>query len=258
MPEFNLELLNQDKIRSKKRRQLLFYALIPLIILTFTTIFFLRTGIYNIIYSTGIAGEAYGLPTTATKLQMVGNLIDPYLPYYNSGYIKLIKAESREDLVAAETDFRESLKHNPPEERLCAVYGNLSYSIELQADLLFNNQQYNDALVSYNQAESLLFENGCASKDDNQTGKDEQSEVAKERIEEKRRETVDAANNNTDPNNGNGNGNQGGDQEISEGQLQEIQNQQEEINNQAASDPYQSHGPNTGSGGSSSFGDPNF
>ncbi|MBP5647707.1 hypothetical protein J6X04_00215 [Candidatus Saccharibacteria bacterium] len=258
MSEFNLDLLNQDKIRFKKRRRLFLYTLVPLIILILSTIFFLRTGIYNIIYSTGIAGESYGLPAVATKLQMVGNLIEPYLPYYNNGYLKLIQAESREDLVAAETEFRESLKHNPPEERLCAIYGNLSYSIELQADLLFNNQQYNDALVSYNQAESLLFENNCASKDDNQTGKDEQSEAAKDRIEEKRREAVDAANNNSDPSNNNGNGNQGGDQEISESQLQEIQDQQEEINNQAAGNPYQSHGPNTGGGGSSNFGEPNF
>ena len=257
MPEYNLELLDQDKIRLKKRRRLFAYASVPLIILVLAAIFFLRTGIYNIIYSIGVTGGTYGLPTTATNLQMAGNLIESYLPYYNNGYLKLIQAETREDLIAAENDFRESLKHNPPENRLCAVYGNLSYSIELQADLLFNNNQYSDALVSYNQAESLLFENGCASKDDSQTGKDEKSEAAKERIEQKRRETADAANNNSGNNGNNNNGNQGANQEISESQLQEIQNQQEEVNNQAAGDPHQSHGPGTG-GGSSNFSDPNF
>ena len=257
MSDFNLDLLNQDKIRMKKRRRLFIYASVPLIVLTLAALFFLRTGIYNIIYSVGITSGSYGLPTTATNFQMAGNLVESFLPYYNDGYLKLIQAETREDLVAAETDFRESLKHNPPENRLCAVYGNLSYSIELQADILFNNNQYNDALVFYNQAESLLFENGCASKDDSQAGKDEKSEAAKERIEQKRRETIDAANNNTG-NDGNNHGNQGNNQELSESQLQEIQNQQEEVNNQAAGDPHQNHGPGTGSGGSSNFSDPNF
>lgn len=257
MPEFNLELLDQDKIRAKKRRRLFIYASIPLIVLVVASVFFLRTGIYNILYSTGVAGESYGFPATISKLHMAGNLIEPYLPYYNSGYTKLIQAESRDDLMAAEADFRESLKHNPPEKYLCAVYGNLSYSIELQGDLLFEDQQYQDALVSYNQAESLLFENNCASKDNNQTAKDEKSQAAKERIEQKRRKAVDEANNNPGDSGNGGNGNQGGNQEITDNQLQDIQNQQEEINNQAAGDPYQSHGPGT-TGGSSSFGEANF
>ncbi len=257
MPDFNLELLDQDKIRAKKRRRLFLFASVPLTILIIASIFFLRTGIYNIIYSTGVAGESYGLPSVSNNLQKVGNLIEPYLPYYNSGYIKLIQAETSEDLAAAEADFRESLKHNPPERMLCSVYGNLSYSIELRGDLLFNNKQYQEALVSYNQAESLLFENGCASKDDNQSGKDEMSQTAKERIEQKRRETVDAANNNTGDSGDGGNNGQGGNQEITDGQLQEIEIQQEEINNQAAGNPHQSHGPGT-TGGSSSFGEPNF
>ena len=114
MPDFNLELLDQDKIRVKKRRRLFLYASVPLIILIIASVFFLRTGIYNIIYSTSVAGESYGLPSVSNNLQRVGNLIEPYLPYYNSGYIKLIQAETSEDLAAAEADFRESLKHNPP------------------------------------------------------------------------------------------------------------------------------------------------
>ena len=257
MPEYDLSLLDQDKIRAKKRRKLFLYTLAPLIIMAIATVFFLRTGFYNIIYSTGTAGEAYELPSIATNFQMAGNIIEPYLPYYNNGYLKLIRAETREDLKATETDFRESLKYNPPEDRLCAIYGNLSYSIELQGDLSFNDKKYNDALVSYNQAESLLFENNCASKDKNQTGKDEKSEAAKERIEEKHRKAVDAANNNSDSDNGKGEEGQDGNQEISEEQLREIQNEQEEIGNEAAGNPYQSHGPGT-EASFSNYGEPNF
>ncbi len=249
-------LLNQDKIRSDKRRRLFLYATLPLVFLIIATIFFIRTGIYNIMFSVGVAGGSYGLPTTITNAQKIGNLIEPYLPYYNSGYLKLIQANSREILQSAETDFSESLKHNPPEYSLCSIYGNLSYSIELQGDLSFNEESYNDAIVLYNRAEALLFENGCASKD-GESGKDEMAEAAKERIEEKRAEAVDSANNTRPGDDGDGNNGDSGNEEISDDQLQQIQQQQQDAINNAAGNPYQAHGVGNSTPGAS-FGDPNF
>lgn len=250
-------LLDQDKIRLKKRRRLLIWAIAPLALLLLAAIFFIKTNVYNLVLNISIAGETYGPASVVTNMQMFGNLIESHISYYNNGYLRLIQANNRDDLKSAENDFNESLKHNPPESQLCAVYGNLSYSIELQGDLSFNDKNYNEALVLYNRAESLLFENDCVSRKGDNSGKDQKSEAARKRIEEKRHKAIDAANNRTDPNSGDDGDSNNGGQELTDEQLREIMRQQQEVINNNAGNPYNNHNGTPG-GGISNFRDPNF
>lgn len=188
-------LLNQDKIRRERRKRWLKLTIVPVIVFALVFLFFIRTTIYNLIVGPSFKGGDYGAPSVLTSMQKIGNLLEPYLSYYNSGYIKLMEAEKSEDLIEAENDFRESMKHNPPESMLCSIYTNLSYSIELQGDIASEAKTYDEALVFYNKAESVLYENGCASKEDGKKGKDELADSAKERVIKKREKTVSSANN---------------------------------------------------------------
>jgi hypothetical protein len=97
----------------------------------------------------------------------------------------------------AEERFTESLKNNPPEDKLCKVYENLSLSIEKQADERLGAELYRDAIDLYSRAESVLYANGCADKD-NAKGKSAKSGIAKDRIDEKRNDAVNALNKSTD------------------------------------------------------------
>lgn len=187
-------ILDQDTIHKNKRKFWLKIIIVPVIILLILSLLFIRPTIYNMALSASEKSAEYGTTEALTNLQLVGNFIEPYVPYYNRGLATLLKAEDKEALESSAYDFRESLKHNPPESTLCSIYGNLSYSIELEADLEVNAKNYNDALVYYNQAESILYENGCASEKEGSKGSDEKSETAKERIIEKRRKTVNQAN----------------------------------------------------------------
>lgn len=258
MSSLNHEKKGKSQKRLERRKKLLLYVLAPLVALVMLAFFFMRTGLYNILFSINVANKSYGFPTSITEFQKFANIIEPYLAYYNSGYLKLIQSKTVEDLDAAQQDFEESLKANPPEEMLCAVYGNLSYTIELKGRYAFDSQNYNEAIVLYNQAEALLYKNGCASKDSSsQAGSDQQSEDAKERIKEERNQAVAAANNGGGDE-GNGGGEDGGDgdnPDITDEQLQQInQNQQ----SAAQSAPGYIHPGGGGQGGMNSISDPNF
>ena len=224
-------LLDQDKIRLEKRKKYLLIALAPLIFLFFVALFFLRTAIYNI----PVLSKNYETVQSFSNLQLAGNLIEPYIPYYDRGTSRLALAKNAEDLASAESDLRDSLKQNPPESILCSIYGNLSLSLELQGDLKYAEKKFDDAIVLYNQAESVLYENNCASKSDNNSGKDEMSENTKERLQEKRESAVDAANNmeNSDENDEEEQPNN--KQQISEEDLRKLQEMQQNNSQRSAS-----------------------
>lgn len=257
MINLDLNLLDQDKIRKKKRRKLFIIAALPLLIVLVIAITFLRTTIYNILFSAGANGGNYGLASFENDIHKVGNLIEPYLIHYNSGYVNLAQAKTTDDLAVAENDFRESLKNNPPEEKLCSIYVNLSYAIELRGDQLFAEKEYNEATIVYSNAESVLYENGCATKDSS-NDKDTMARDAKKRIEEKRRKAVDAANGNSeDPSTGN-QGEQGGRSELTEEELAEIEALQNQAAAEAIGSPYQARGSDTSRPSYSSYGSYNW
>ena len=218
-------LLDQDKIRLRRRKRLLLVSIIPLLVLVFFVVFFGRTGIYNLSLSMDHNNRVYSSTPGLNNFQKFVNIIEPYLVYYNGGTFKLYEASSVDDLTLAETELRESLKNNPPEEMLCPIYVNISYSIELQADIVASEKLYDDALVLYNRAEGLLYENGCASKNSSEKdSKDKKAETAKERVSNKRRQTIAAANNETSD--GDDDGDDGKQQQIDEDTLERIKKEQ--------------------------------
>ena len=231
MLSFDPQIVNQDKIRMNKRKKLIKVATAPTLIIIIIALFFGRTGIFNLLVSIESSNNQWNLAPNAMALQTLGNIIEPYLVYYDEGYYQLVTATSSEDLDKAEESLRKSLQNNPPVEMLCSIYGNMSYIEELKADELVQAKDYNEALVVYNKAEALLYENNCASRDEYEIGIDEMSEIAKERIEEKRRQAVEAAN-----------------QEPDDDQPDEPNNNEPDIDNQTIQNIQNLHDQNTGEG----------
>ena len=229
--KLDVSLLDQEKIRHQRRRKLWAILAVPVVVLVVLAGMLVRTGVFNVVVGRGTDFVAMEM---LAEVQLVGNVVEPYVAWYDMGYAKLGGAESGEALAEAEVDLRESLKHNPPEEMLCAIYGNLSYAVELQADLKVEEKQYDEVLVMYNRAEALLYENGCASKVDGEEGKSEKSEAAKERVVAKRRKAIDAINNVKDEG-GEDEGENDGKQEMTEDDLQKINEAQSEMNENGAS-----------------------
>ena len=188
------QIIDQDKVRLRRRKKLLKYAIIPIILVLLIGVFFLRTGFYNIVYKLSYDNRNYDTPTSISSMQLFGNMIQPYIAYYNRGTAELNISEYDE----AEEDFRASLRENPPKAELCKIYVNLSLSIELQGDTALQGSDYNKALEAYNRAESVLYSNGCAAKGSNSNGKDSKAEAAKERINDKRGDATDKMNNHKD------------------------------------------------------------
>lgn len=186
MIDLDPNIIDQDKIRFQKRKRLLKIFILPAIALTLISFFFLRIGLYNVAYSISEENQTYNVTEAISSLMLSGNIIEPYIPYYNRGVSKLHTT----DFVEAESDFRESLKQNPPESSLCKIYVNLSLSIEMQADAFASNKQYDKALSIYNKSEAVLYENGCATKSKETQGSDKKAEQGVDRIETKRSRVV--------------------------------------------------------------------
>lgn len=174
-------LVDQNRVRKDRRKRLFRTALLPLIILLIAAILFLRPGIYNIIMSVSYGNKNYGVSESVSNMQTFLNTFETYIADYNRGVSNLKLSE----YAQAESDFENSLTKNPPTEMLCKIYINLSYSIEMQADHLANLGSYDKSIEMYNRAESVLYSNGCAGKN-NGPGKDRNADTAKERIGEKR------------------------------------------------------------------------
>lgn len=256
MLELDPALLDQDKIRHTKRKKLLLFFMLPIIIFAVFAIFFLQTGISNLFIFAGTNSNNYSIAKVAIQLQSTVNLIEPYLPYYNRGYIELIEATDASGLSAAEESFKESLKYNPPESLLCPIYVNMSYAIELEADLYVEKEDYSEALVLYNRAESTLYNNNCASRDNDGAGQDKKAEEAKKRISKKRNDAVNKANGVKKGDDDNQNGDPASEQEIDEETLEKLKQSQEDAE-QAAGKLRYNHAFNNGAKYKSSY-EPRF
>lgn len=220
-------LVNQENVRKKRRKKLLLNSIIPVVILAVAGLFFLRPGIFNILYNMNYNSDNAGFNIFISGLQTKANIIEPYIAHYDAGtaYIK------DNDGKNAEVELRESLKNNPPADKVCQVRTNLSYSIEMQADQATILQHYGEALVLYSTAEGILYGDNCASRDSSTTTtqgggstdkkRDKKAEAAKERISQKRGKITSQMNgqgeDGEDPNSDT-------DIQINEGQLQELRN----------------------------------
>ena len=121
------------------------------------------------------------------KMLYALNLEEPYIVHYNDG-IRLYKLAEFKD---SQAKFEAALKNNPPEDRICDVRINLSLSMIKQikkGDL--------NAKLKLQNAKDVLYEDDCASKNDN-SGKSDRAEKLEQEIDELQKEQEDPS---TDPN----------------------------------------------------------
>ncbi len=189
MLNLNPELVDQDKIRKIRRKRMLKYAFLPCLLLLLGSAFVFRIGVFNVAYSVSYENKNFEIADSLTEAQGVGNIIMPYVRYYDGGVAKL----RQRNIKDAESDFRSSLKENPPEKVLCNIYVNLSLSIELQADDKYNGGEYDEALVLYAKAQSTLYSNGCAEREED-AGTNEMAKNAKLRLDGKMAKTMNKIN----------------------------------------------------------------
>ncbi len=231
MLNLNPEIVDQEKIRKLKRKRLFKIAIVPIIILSLVGLFFLRTGIFNMLYSSSYNSGSYDSAKMIADMQSVANIITPYIMHFDRGDA-LYKSGN---YAGAETEFRTSLKENPPSSELCKIYVNLSLSIEKQGDEKYNSNDFDGALVLYNSAEAILYENNCASKRDSEQGKDRRADNSKDRVINKKRKTISAINSSENTGDGDGDGDgEDSNRGVSDNDLSKIQgkqNPEEALNN---------------------------
>ena len=208
-------LVNQDDIRKKRRKKLMVIAVAPFSLLMIISLFFLSAGFYNLVYAFYLNGDDYSGAHAVTETRFLLNILEPYIAPYNQGVADL-KAK---EYYRAENEFRTSLQENPPQEKLCTIYVNLSLSIELQADQLLVADKYDEAIEKYNLAEFTLYNNGCASRNGGR-GKDSKADSARDRVNKKREDAVNEMNGESG-NSGSGSG-EGEGGTISEEELNKI------------------------------------
>lgn len=175
-------IIDQEGTRKKRRKKLLTYAILPVAILIVAGLFFMRPGMFNILYNANFDNEKAGFIIFLSQAQTKANIIEPYIAHYDTGtaYIK------DRDGQKAEEELRKSLNSNPPSDKVCQVRTNLSYSIEMQADQEQIKHHYSEALILYSTAEGVLYGDNCASKQDSSKSRDKKADTAKERISQKR------------------------------------------------------------------------
>lgn len=222
MIELDPSIIDQESLRKKRRKKMFLVALVPIIILILASILFLRPGVFDMIFSAAYKGIDAGGAISISQFHKNLNIIEPYLAPYNAGTAYLKDKNG----ASAETEFRDSLRLGPPKNMLCQIRVNLSYSIELQADEAKNRNDYDQALILYNKAEGALYEDDCAKKnqsENEQGGKDEKANAAKQRISDKRSVVVAAMNGVIDGDNDDNNFSN--DHEISDQDVQELREQ---------------------------------
>lgn len=214
-------LIDQDSIRKKRRKKMLLTAATPVVFLLGASLFFLRPGVFNILYNANFNNTSAKFIISISDLQTKANYIEPYIAHYNYGtaYIK------DNDGKNAESELRESLRNNPPADKVCQVRTNLAYSIEMQADQENIKKHYGEALILYSTAEGVLYGDNCVDKNKTKSNsnksRDDKAEAAKERISRKRGKIVAKMNGKTSIDQ---DADEVYDIQINENQLEELRN----------------------------------
>ena len=219
MIDLDPAIVDQETLRKKRRKKLLLITLGPNIVLVVAGIFFLRPVGTDILYHMNFSSRSSGAVTVA-RIQQFANLIEPYIAHYDAGTALIQQGEGKE----AEKELRQSLANDPPRDQVCKVRVNLSYSVEMQADNAREHSRFDEALALLSKAEGVLYENGCASKNNtNEPARDKHAEEAKKRIDGKRNQVISAIDSEYKEQNGGSNEDQQGTDLDSE-KIQAIQN----------------------------------
>ncbi len=222
MINLNPSIVDQEHIRKLRRKRLFNFFILPIVILTLVGGFLLRTGFFNLLYRASYNANNYSSAKTYTDIQNLANIIEPYIIYFDRGNTLYMGG----DYSSAENEYRSALLENPPKSMLCKVYVNLSLSIEKQGDNEFDDKNYDNALILYNSAEAILYENNCAAKNNNEESKDSRAENARDRIVNKRRRAISAINSMDES--GDDNNNSDNNKNVSDDDLKNILDNQDQ------------------------------
>ena len=193
MINLDLSLLDQDKKRKERRRHLFRVYAMPIIILFAISFFFLSTWIYNLAYLISYTNKNYPIAHGVTETRYLINVLEPYIASYNQGNAHMLTGEFKK----AEDRYTDSLRNNPPDNKICTISENLSLSIEKQADEKLGLEMFSEAIILYSKAEAVLYTQGCAGINDEQ-GKSYTADVARDRIIGKRESAINARNKSVD------------------------------------------------------------
>lgn len=224
MINFDLNKLDQDKIRKQKRKKLLLISIAPCIILLVLGAFFLRPAITMMLYNMNYSGKNYKGAESVADTQNFLNIIEPYIADYQIGTAMIQDG----DYTGAEQKLISSLEQDPDEENVCKVRTNLAYSIEKQADKLSSEENYSDAIIKYSEAVGYLSGDNCADQQDSSKGSDEQAQKAMDRDKKKIKDLVEKLNSQADDNKPSDedkyHDGQYNDAEVTDDELQQMQN----------------------------------
>ena len=182
-------LLDQDKVRKEKRKELLRLYSIPIALFLIISLFFLSTSIYNLVYMISYSNNNFPIARDFTETRFLINILEPYIPDYNQGVAHMRMG----DFKKAEESFKKSIENNPPESKICKVYENYSLSIEKQADAKRSGGNYSEAIELYYFAEAVLYSNGCAGSN-GADGASYNADAARDRITNSRNDAVNEMN----------------------------------------------------------------
>ena len=224
MINFDLNKLDQDKIRKQKRKKLLLISIAPCIILLVLGVFFLRPAITMMLYSMNYSSKNYKGAESVADTQNFLNIIEPYIADYQIGTAMIQDG----DYTGAEQKLISSLEQDPDKENVCKVRTNLAYSIEKQADKLSSEENYSDAIIKYSEAVGYLSGDNCADQQDSSKGSDEQAQKAMDRDKKKIKDLVEKLNSQADDNKPSDedkyHDGQYNDAEVTDDELQQMQN----------------------------------
>jgi len=183
-------IIDQDTLRKARRKKMLIYAAAPVIVLLVAGLFFTRPGSITAMTKLGFRSNGAEGVIPIANTQKFMNVIEPYIAYYNTGTTYLASNK----LTEAERELRQSLALNPPLSRVCQVRVNLAYTIELFGDKIpagktgtYQDKEV-DAAYLYSMAQGILYEDNCASQQEDVKPRDENAQNAKKRLEQKIRQ----------------------------------------------------------------------
>lgn len=180
--KFDLSLLDSEKLRKAKRKQLLKYSA-PLIViicvlsLKLASPWFLYSQFHKS-YASGNYAQAAGKISVLT----IFNFMEPYKVYFNRGtsqYMAQNFESARKDLTIA--------LERAPKEKECIVRVNLVLTLVAIADQHITNKNLDEAIVVYDDAKAIIDARDCGLQLNNQT-QSNQNNDAEKKLQEQRKE----------------------------------------------------------------------
>jgi tetratricopeptide (TPR) repeat protein len=218
---FDLAKLDTERIRKQLRRKLLLTSLAPVLVVLLVSFKFLSLSLLSSWGLHAYNKSDYASASNDFKPLLLLNNFEKYKAYFNLGTSLYREGKYPE----AQHQLEEALKYVPPEHE-CDVRLNLGMAIEVQADAKADQKKYDEAIVLYDEAKSVLTANNCAPAANDTNGKDSEQKVqsAKQRVEQKSQNAK--RNRNGDKSNGNQSNNsqnQQNDQQPSQSQTQQLE-----------------------------------